>query len=488
MPYPAELNDSASIIHRRDNARDFATMIVDQFDEMLRLSEHHPLVMTISLHAFVVGQAFRLKPLREAMRHCVEHAGADKVWWTTPGAIADHCYQLPSGIIPRRRPAGAALISGHGPTSRRARKPAATPGDVKDMTRHTRTAALAALMLTTAMGAASAEGVEHPQVKLSLDWAFQGPQSVFLLGEEKGFYKDHGLDVTVDRGSGSGDTVLRVASGAYDFGWADIASMAKFNLQNPDKKLIAVYVTGANSPLAVVSVKGRGIEKPTDLAGKKLTATASSSALALFDVFAKKNDLDPKSVTWLQVSGQLREPMMVRGESDALAGFTTSSIMTVADLGVPVDDIVVMRYNDYGVQQYGTAIIVRPDFVKENPETVKAMVAAINDSFKAAIKDPNALRRDHQVARSPGRRFRRMPAPDRGPQEPHPVRRVQDQGSLQRRRQASRRLDRRAEGGLRHRRQPPDVRGLHGRLSALEGRPDAAGARLLQLSHPGFPA
>ena len=240
------------------------------------------------------------------------------------------------------------------------------------------------------MGAANAQTVEHPDVKLSLDWAFQGPQSVFLLGEEKGFYKEHGLNVTIDRGSGSGDTVLRVASGAYDFGWADIASMAKFNLQNPDKQLIAVYVTGANSPLAVVTVKDRGIETPADLAGKKLTATASSSALALFDVFAKKNDLDPASVTWLQVSGQLREPMMVRGESDALAGFTTSSIMTVADLGVPLDDIVVMRYNDYGVQQYGTAIIVRPEFVEENPETVRAMVAAINDSFKAAIEDPKA--------------------------------------------------------------------------------------------------
>ena len=232
--------------------------------------------------------------------------------------------------------------------------------------------------------------VEHPDVKLSLDWAFQGPQSVYLYGQEKGFYKDHGLNVQIDRGSGSGDTVLRVASGAYDFGWADIASMVKFNLQNPDKQLVAVYMTGANSPLAVVTIKGRGIEEPKDLAGKTLTATAASSALALFDLFAEKNDLDPKSVTWKQVSGQLREPMMVRGESDALAGFTTSSIMTVADLGVPMDDIVVLRYNDYGVKQYGTAIMVRPDFLEKNPETVRAMVAAINESFKAAITDPKA--------------------------------------------------------------------------------------------------
>ncbi|SON56698.1 ABC transporter, substrate-binding protein, aliphatic sulfonates family [Hartmannibacter diazotrophicus] len=250
--------------------------------------------------------------------------------------------------------------------------------------------AAAALAAATGIAFAQESKVEQPDVKLSLDWAFQGPQSVYLYGLEKNFYKAHGLNVQVDRGSGSGDTVLRVASGAYDFGWADIASMAKFNLQNPDKQLVAVYMTGANSPLAVVSVKGRGIEEPKDLAGKTLTATASSSALALFDVFAEKAGFDSKSVTWKQVSGQLREPMMVRGESDALAGFTTSSIMTVADLGVAQDDIVVFRYNDYGVKQYGTAIMVRPEFLEKNPETVRAMVAAINDSFKAAIEDPTA--------------------------------------------------------------------------------------------------
>ena len=46
----------------------------------------HPLVMTLSLHPFVVGQPFRLPSLRKALKHCVEHAKRDRVWWTTPGA------------------------------------------------------------------------------------------------------------------------------------------------------------------------------------------------------------------------------------------------------------------------------------------------------------------------------------------------------------------------------------------------------------------
>jgi len=104
VPYPAELNDSASVIHRKDNGRDFADMIIDQFDEMIELCVAQPLVMTISLHPFVVGQPHRLHHLRRALRHCVEHVNAGRVWWTRPGAVADFCYALPPGTVPGEGP------------------------------------------------------------------------------------------------------------------------------------------------------------------------------------------------------------------------------------------------------------------------------------------------------------------------------------------------------------------------------------------------
>jgi hypothetical protein len=100
VPYPAELNDSAAIIHREGTAEDFAGMIVAGFDEMVEQCRAQPLVMTISLHPFVMGQPFRLPALRKALTYCVEHRQRDRVWWTTPGAVADFCYALPPGTIP----------------------------------------------------------------------------------------------------------------------------------------------------------------------------------------------------------------------------------------------------------------------------------------------------------------------------------------------------------------------------------------------------
>ena len=99
VPYPQELNDIPAIAARRAGAAEFADMIVDNFDEMVLQSAHQPLVMGIALHAYLVGQPFRLRHLRRALRHITDHAGAG-VWLTTPGAIARHVRDLPEGTVP----------------------------------------------------------------------------------------------------------------------------------------------------------------------------------------------------------------------------------------------------------------------------------------------------------------------------------------------------------------------------------------------------
>ena len=98
VPYPQEVNDIPAIVARKMDADAFADMIVDQFDEMLELSCERPLVMGVALHAYLVGQPHRLRHLKRALRHVASHR--DKIWTTTPGAIARHCIALPPGTVP----------------------------------------------------------------------------------------------------------------------------------------------------------------------------------------------------------------------------------------------------------------------------------------------------------------------------------------------------------------------------------------------------
>ena len=88
VPYPQEINDIPAIMARKVGAAEFADMIIDQLDEMLEQSFGQPLVAGIALHAYIVGQPFRLRHLRRALEH-VAHI-REHIWLTRPGEIADY--------------------------------------------------------------------------------------------------------------------------------------------------------------------------------------------------------------------------------------------------------------------------------------------------------------------------------------------------------------------------------------------------------------
>lgn len=94
IPYPQELNDIPMIIARQLDAKDFAQMIIDQFDEMLDQSRTQPLVMGIALHPYLVGQPYRLRHLRRALTHIAAARDRNAIWMTTPGQIHDYVNTL----------------------------------------------------------------------------------------------------------------------------------------------------------------------------------------------------------------------------------------------------------------------------------------------------------------------------------------------------------------------------------------------------------
>lgn len=98
IPYPQEVNDIPSIVARKDSADQFADMIIDNFDEMLEQSQAQPLVYGIALHPYLVGQPYRLRHLRRALKHIQLHR--EKIWLTHAGEIYEHCKGKIPDLIP----------------------------------------------------------------------------------------------------------------------------------------------------------------------------------------------------------------------------------------------------------------------------------------------------------------------------------------------------------------------------------------------------
>jgi len=90
IPYPQEVNDIPMIVARQMDGRDFARLIVDNFDEMLEQSVRQPLVMGVALHPYLVGQPYRLRHLRAALEHLSAARDRGDIWFATPGAICAH--------------------------------------------------------------------------------------------------------------------------------------------------------------------------------------------------------------------------------------------------------------------------------------------------------------------------------------------------------------------------------------------------------------
>jgi NitT/TauT family transport system substrate-binding protein len=226
-------------------------------------------------------------------------------------------------------------------------------------------------------------------IKFQLDWRFEGPAALFLASSAKGYYKAAGLDVTIDAGNGSGGTVTRVASGTYDMGFADMAALMEFHANNPDapNKPVAVMMVYNNTPAAVLALKKSGIKSPADLNGKKLGAPGFDAGRKAFPIFAKANSVS--GVQWTSMDPPLRETMLVRGDIEAITGFSFTSILNLEARGVKTEEIVVLPYADHGVKLYGNVIIATPKMIKENPAAVKAFLSAFVKGAKEVMANPD---------------------------------------------------------------------------------------------------
>jgi len=235
-------------------------------------------------------------------------------------------------------------------------------------------------------------GLAHAQtpIKFQLDWRFEGPAALFLQSAAKGYYKAAGLDVSIDAGNGSGGTVTRVASGTYDMGFADMAALMEFHANNPDapNKPVAVMMVYNNTPAAVLALKKSGISKPADLNGKKLGAPVFDAGRKAFPIFQKANAVS--NVTWTSMDPPLRETMLVRGDIDAITGFSFTSLLNLEARGVKPEDVVIMPYANHGVKLYGNVIIASPKMIKENPAAIKAFLSSFAKGAKEVMANPAA--------------------------------------------------------------------------------------------------
>ena len=258
-----------------------------------------------------------------------------------------------------------------------------------------RTFNLSAMVAATALGLAtlaapfSAAAQELTPVKFTLDWKFEGPSAGFFLALDKGYFKEEGLDVTIDSGAGSRESIPRVATGTYDMGFGDINALAKFLDEDGEAKVKAVMMVYDQPPFAVIGRKSQGItEDPKSLEGKTLGAPPPDAAFGQWAAFKSAAGIDDSGITIESVGFPVREPMLAQGKVDAIFGYAFSSVLNLKANGVDADDIVPIMMSANGLDLYGNAIMVNTDWAEKNPDAVKGFIRALAKGFKDAVANP----------------------------------------------------------------------------------------------------
>jgi len=248
---------------------------------------------------------------------------------------------------------------------------------------------LAAALLTLSF--ATPAMAQQTTIKFTLGWKTQGSDAAFFLARDRGYYAAEGLNVVIDQGEGSGATVTRIMSGAYDAGFGDVNAIIQNAATRPAETPVMVYMIWNQGPFAVVTKATSGIATPKDFEGHTLGGAQGTPTTRLIPVFAQRNGLDMARIKLTNMAPNLQEPMLIRGDIDAALVFNiTSYFNLVLNRQDPDRDYKWFSFGDFGLDLYSNGLIVSRKLIETNPKAVMGLVRATNKAMLEVGRDQNA--------------------------------------------------------------------------------------------------
>lgn len=229
---------------------------------------------------------------------------------------------------------------------------------------------------------ASAQAAE--KVSFILNWVAGGDHAPVYYAKAQGWYADAGIDLTIEQGKGSTLSSQRVGIGKNQLGIADLGTALVNRGKGAD--LVAVFNIYANSPYGLYWKKSSGITGLKDFPGKKIGNPPWDAARQMWPAMAKAADIDPNSVTWVNVQPNAKIASL---KSDSI--HITTSFYNIHFIFQRVfgDDMGFLALRDIGINPYGNSVIANGAFLKEKPEVVKAFVQVTQKAYHACVAAPD---------------------------------------------------------------------------------------------------
>jgi NitT/TauT family transport system substrate-binding protein len=236
--------------------------------------------------------------------------------------------------------------------------------------------------------AVCAPAFAQDKVRFQTDWIPSGEHAMYYGAWSKGIYAKHGIDITITRGYGSGDTVTKLAGGAADFGVADLAAVltARARTNVPVKTIAVLY---NESPHSLFVLKSSGITSFKGLEGKKIGITPGNSHRFYFPKVAEKAGTDPNKIVWTNMDGAAMATQLIAKNIDAAPFYSIHAYYINKAAVKAGEEIVVLPFVAVGFKIYAASLITSDKMIQEKPDLVKRFLAANKEAFEWARANPD---------------------------------------------------------------------------------------------------
>jgi NitT/TauT family transport system substrate-binding protein len=232
---------------------------------------------------------------------------------------------------------------------------------------------------------AAEKGKEIP-ITIRLDFIVGGNHAPWFVAWEKGFYSKRGLNVTIQPGTGSADTIRSIAAGGADVGFANVSTAIVGRSRGTP--IVSVAQLGYIA-VTILWREDTGIKALKDLEGKSWAISPGQAQWFLLPALARINNLDFKSIKIEETAPPLQPAALLAKKADFITMFRASNDevaeMTAAKQGIRLKRI---HMRDAGLDIYGSALIAKEEDIKRRPEMIRAYVEGTMEGLRYT--------RDHQ--------------------------------------------------------------------------------------------
>ena len=241
-------------------------------------------------------------------------------------------------------------------------------------------------------------------LRMLLNSGPSGANAWFFLAEERGWFRDQGIDLAFSNGRGAYTAAPRMFGEGFDIAYGDINSLIEVAANTPGVTPSAIYMMFNASPCVIVVAADGPIRTARDLPGRRIAAHPTDVALATFPAYARATGIDPASITVAPSDASMRDLVvtMLAGESDGVFGYYTTQTAAAMTAGIDRSRLRFLRFDEQLPDFYGSAIMASAALIRDKPKLLSRLTSVFNRGVAATIADPGGAidavaRRDPKI-------------------------------------------------------------------------------------------